>query len=86
MKWYRVSAAQRNAEAQLKLGSMYQEGRGVTSNFLLSHMWFNLAAAQGIVEASGFRDMVAARMTAQQISQAQELARRCEISKYKNCS
>jgi hypothetical protein len=49
-------------------------------------MWFNLAAAQGIVEASGFRDMVAARMTAQQISQAQELARRCEISKYKNCS
>ena len=41
-KWFRLAADQGDALAQSGLGSMYQG-----SNNVLSHMWFNLAAAQG---------------------------------------
>ena len=40
-----------------------------------AHMWFNLAAAQGIELASKNRDIIANKMTPAQISEAQRLAR-----------
>ena len=58
---------------------MYEAGRGVAQNFVLAHMWYNLASAQGILPSSldiaGMsRDNIARKMTAQQIEQAQSLA------------
>jgi hypothetical protein len=38
-------------------------------------MWFNLAAAQGFEGAAKVRDMMPARMTPDQIGEAQRMAR-----------
>jgi TPR repeat protein len=38
-------AEQGDAKAQYALGFMYELGKGVSQNYVLSHMWFNLAAA-----------------------------------------
>jgi hypothetical protein len=54
-----------------------------------AHMWFNLAAAGSTGDsqdtATEKRDRVAAKMTAEQIGTAQEMARRCQESKLKKC-
>ena len=68
-------ASQGDAAAQTNLGSMYGSGQGVPQNYVQAHMWYNLAAAQGDAEGTKNRDLVAKKMTPQQIAQAQELAR-----------
>ena len=75
VKWYRLAADQGHAEAQRDLGVMYFYERGIPQDDVQAHMWFNLAAAQGQVQSAKARDLVANRMTPQQIAQAQELAR-----------
>jgi TPR repeat protein len=47
VEWYRKSAEQGFAEAQYKLGLIYEEGLGVTQDYVEAHKWFNLAAARG---------------------------------------
>jgi TPR repeat protein len=73
--WYNLAAAQGDADAQYNLGVMYAKGRGVPQDDVQAHMWYNLAAAQGDAEGTKNRDLVAKKMTPQQIAQAQELAR-----------
>jgi uncharacterized protein len=89
VKWYRLAAAQGNELAQVNLGLMYTNGRGVRQDFVRAHMWFNLAAAASTGNsrdaATENRDRIASRMTAEQIGTAQEMARRCQESKLKNC-
>jgi Sel1 repeat len=89
VKWYRLAAAQGNELARVNLGLMYTDGRGVRQDFVRAHMWFNLAAAASTGNsrdaATENRDRIASRMTAEQIGTAQEMARRCQESKLKNC-
>ena len=74
-KWYRMSAEGGNIVAKINLGVMYEEGRpGLPQDLVQTHMWFNLAAAQGSADAAGFRDDVAASMTPEQVAEAQRLA------------
>jgi len=73
--WYRKAAEQGNALGQSNLGEMYSYGWGVPQHYILAHMWLNLAAAQGNERARKERDIVAERMTHEQIAEAQELAR-----------
>jgi TPR repeat protein len=54
---------------------MFYKGEGITQNYTISHMWFNLAAANGVKEASKYRDIVAINMTSSQIAEAQKLAK-----------
>ena len=75
MKWYRKAAEQGDASAQNNLGVMYDNGEGVPQDYVEAHMWFNLAAAQGNAQAKTNRDLVAKRMTSEQIAEAQRLAR-----------
>jgi TPR repeat protein len=75
VKWYRLAADQGHTSAQYNLGVMYAKGRGVPQDDVQAHMWFNLAAAQGDEDGKQGRDLVAGKMTPQQIAQAQELAR-----------
>jgi TPR repeat protein len=84
-KWYRRAAEQGFPRAQAKLGLMYDKGDGVVQNFALAHMWYNIAAANGNDSGSKYRDIVAAKMTAADISKAQSMARECMNSGYKNC-
>jgi peptidoglycan hydrolase-like protein with peptidoglycan-binding domain len=64
-----------DAEAQYMLGQMHEAGQGTLQDFVEAHKWYNLAAARGHRHAATARDAVAARMTAQQISEAQQTAR-----------
>ena len=89
VKWYRLAAAQGNPLAQINLAVMYTNGTGVRQDFVRAHMWFSLAAAtlSGDSEntATKNRDGIAAKMTAEQIAAALDMARRCQESKLKNC-
>ena len=81
VKWYRKAADQGVALAQIKLGYTYFEGKGVPEDYVQAHMWWNLAAAgyppsetENRDKAARNRDNIAARMTPEQIAEAQRLA------------
>jgi hypothetical protein len=74
-RWYRAAADQGDARAQNNLGSAYVNGRGVPMDLVLAHMWFNLAAANGNENGRRNRDVLAARLDANQLAEAQRLAR-----------
>ena len=89
VKWFRKAAEQGDAGAQNNLGLMYEYGYGVLQDFIRAHMWFNIAGSALSVDegkkAVKNRDTVAKRMTAAQIGKAQEMARRCQDTKFKEC-
>jgi TPR repeat protein len=72
---FRPLAEQGNASAQNNLGVMYAIGNGIPQDYVEAHKWANLAAAQGNKVAEKFMDSIAARMTSDQIAEAQRLAR-----------
>ena len=85
VKWYRLAAQQGNAIAQSNLGTMYDKGQGVVQNYVKAHSWFNLGAVNGNANAVKGRDIVAKRMTPQQIGDAHKLARDCQARQLKGC-
>ena len=72
---FRPLAEQGNPSAQNNLGVMYAIGNGIPQDYVEAHKWANLAAAQGNKVAEKFMDSIAARMTSDQIAEAQRLAR-----------
>ena len=72
---FRPLAEQGNASAQNNLGVMYDIGNGIPQDYVEAHKWANLATAQGNKVAEKFMDSIAARMTSDQIAEAQRLAR-----------
>jgi TPR repeat protein len=85
VKWYRLAAEQGDAGAQNNLGLMHASGEGVIQDNVYAHMWLNIAAANGNEGARGSKDKVVKRMTPQDISKAQDLARKCVKKNYKDC-
>jgi uncharacterized protein len=75
LKWYKKAAEQGNAGAQYNLGRMYENGYGVSQDYVESYKWLILAAAQGDQFAVKFRDNLERKMSAQQIAEAQRLAK-----------
>lgn len=69
------AAEQGHTPAQANLGIMYVNGQGVTQDFVMAHMLWNIAAADGNEAATVNRDSVAEQMTPSQIEKAQDLAR-----------
>ena len=81
-KWYRLAADQGDPMAQYNLGLAYATGEGVEQGNVSAHMWFNLAAARFPASdvrnrnaAVKNRDVVAGKMTPEQIAEAEALAR-----------
>lgn len=78
-KWYRLAADEGEPQAQARMGAAYQFGDGVPQDYVLAHMWFNLASAGNMPATGSFagdaRDALAHHMTADQIAEAQRLAR-----------
>jgi TPR repeat protein len=72
-KWYGLAAQQGNASAQASLGTLYEAGLGVMRDYAVAYMWFDLAAAQNGENAAQARDLVAQKMTPQQLVQARRL-------------
>lgn len=71
---FRRAAEAGDPRAQFRLGQFYERGDHVLQDFVIAHMWHNLAAAQGHAEAASARDALAARMTPEQLARAQDLA------------
>lgn len=89
-KWFRILAEHADVYAQKYLGDMYYHGEGIAQDFVLSYMWYNIAATNaqaGVLQQmdAELRESVAKHMTAQQIVEAQELARTCIANKFKGC-
>jgi TPR repeat protein len=78
-RWARPAADQGEARAQFVLGLMYEAGQAVPQDYMQAHIWYNLAAASltggNRESAAGNRDRVAITMTAENIAEAQRLAR-----------
>jgi TPR repeat protein len=81
-KWYRLAADQGYPEAMYYLGLAYARGEGVPQNNVNAHMWLNLAAtrfpsserrSRGLAVRN--RDLVASKMTSEEIIAAQTRAR-----------
>ena len=82
-KWYRLAAEQGNPTAQSNLASMYFSGQGVPQDYVQAYMWIDLAASrfppsatEDRDNAAQNRDIVASKMTAQQLAEAEKLARK----------
>ena len=75
LKEFRPLAEQGDPLAQSYLGGMYAEGEGLPKDYVLAHMWMNLAAAKGVQEAVKGRGLLEKNMTPAQIGRAQRLAR-----------
>jgi TPR repeat protein len=74
VKWYTKAAEQGHASAQYNLAWMYYDGEGVPQNFVHCYVWNSLAAASGHKTAIVNRDIVAKRLSSQQLAEAQQLA------------
>jgi TPR repeat protein len=77
--WYRKAAEQGYSAAQINLGLMYGKGQGVPQDYVQAHKWYNLAGASSTDTenrniAFKNRDIVASKMTPEQIAEAQRLA------------
>ncbi|MBM3504874.1 MAG: sel1 repeat family protein [Alphaproteobacteria bacterium] len=82
LRLWKPLAEQGDASAQNNLGLMYHNGRGVPQDYVQAHKWFNLAVSRFSADrkedrdhAVKNRDLAAAKMTPQQIAEAQKLAR-----------
>ena len=80
-KWVRMSAEQENVEAMTTLGTLYVTGSGVPKSYVLAHMWYTLAAARDSVEAAANLNNVIEKMTPEQLSKGQRLARKWETTR-----
>jgi len=80
-----LAAEQGAAIAQSNLGRMYVNGPGVPQDYVLAHMWSNIASANGRDTATQIRALVVEEMTREQIADAQARARVCMSSGYQDC-
>ena len=85
VRLFKLAAEKGISVAQFNLGVMYHLGKGVLQDYLQAHMWMNLAAVSGYKDAPKARDVIAAKMTSQQIGKAQAMAKNCLASNYKDC-
>jgi uncharacterized protein len=81
-EWYQRAANERYAQAQYNLGLLYANGEGVAQDNVQAHLWFNLAAVHFPASdtrnrnaALNSRDVVARKLTREQLAEAQKLAR-----------
>jgi TPR repeat protein len=89
LRLYRLSAEQGHVVAQSNLATMYYLGEGVSRDFVLAHMWKNIAAtnSEGDRQLRYFEQLktLANDMTAKQIAEAQALAKKCTSNRFKGC-
>jgi TPR repeat protein len=85
-KWYRAAAEQGNAQAQYRLGALYEYGRGVAQDYERAFMWFDISSASGKFFGVSRREMVAKKMTPEQIDDAKKLEQDCRQRHLSGCS
>ena len=61
--------------SQYHLGLMYLKGLGALQDYRYAHLWFNIASSQGHKKARIQLEKLTIKMSAQQVAEAQQLAR-----------
>lgn len=73
-EWYAKAAELGQLDAQYNLGLMYATGQGVPTSLVQAHKWLAIAAALGDKEAEESKRLAAAKMSREQIEEAEALA------------
>lgn len=73
-RWFQLAAAQGDAASEFALGELYEEGAGVPQDFVKAYAWMTraISKAPGATEYTSRRDSLAAKMTDDQIAEAQQ--------------
>ncbi len=74
VKFFQKAARRGHAKAQVVLGNMYYHGGSVAQDGVQALMWYNIASA-GDYEVTQKRDGIAAKMSPDQVGEAQKLTR-----------
>ncbi len=69
-----VAAEDGHFKPQYYLGVMYQKGQGVPQNYVLAHMWINIACRYGATDWEKIREEIEELLTPEQIERAQDMA------------
>ena len=64
---------------------MYEQEEGVALDLVCAYVWYELAAFNGSKHSQTRRNLMETAMSAEQITQAEALARRCRDSNYQEC-
>jgi len=73
---YESAALASDVEAQYELGLLYSTGgQGIATDYVVAHMWLNIASVKGNAAARRLRAELAEDMSRDQISEAQRRAR-----------
>lgn len=73
--WYRKAAEQGETLAQIHLGFLYEYGQGVPVNIVEAYKWYSLAARTNNEIAPRIKKAAEAKMTQEQLREAQKLAK-----------
>lgn len=95
-KWLTLAAQQGNGDAQYALGNMYLHGDGVAEDLVRGYMWVALAAddkteqhkkdtPNSLNKRQTMLRFLGARMTPEQIEQANAMAASCTARQLKEC-
>jgi localization factor PodJL len=66
--WFSKAAEHGLKDSQFNLGVLYERGLGVSRDPARAYRWFALAAKQGDDKAAGKRDLLAAELSAEELS------------------
>lgn len=88
LNWLLKAAKHKNgigADAQARIGRIYERGIGVEKDDVTAYVWFSVAAANGSDEAKWETPSVVKRLTSSQLAEAQQRSKRCMTSGYEDC-
>lgn len=74
VEWFKRSADHGYTKAQYNLGGLYAGGKGVKRNYITAHFWLNVCASSGDAKCAAQRDLVAQKMKAKDLAEAQRQA------------
>lgn len=83
--WLRQAATKGNTQAQSNLGVAFNMGRGVPQNPIKAYAWLTIAVISGDSTVATNRDVVARKLSPQQLEQAKGLAKDCLLGNFKLC-
>lgn len=83
--WLRQAATRGHPQAQSNLGVAFNMGRGVAQDPLKAYAWLSMAVAAGDSMAATNRDVVARKLSPEQLEQAKRLADDCLQGNFKPC-
>ncbi len=85
-RWWMMAARNGDSSAQWNVAFMYEHGQGIPQSIMDSYVWYSIAAANSSHDLyRKSRDNIARELSSSQLIVAQNRAKRCMTSGYKNC-